>query len=189
MCAADKLQVLQEQLGLQDNAAAAAVMRRHPYLASQSTAAVQQPLQQLHQLADSSPLKLLKSKAAEVLRAKPWLLTLGGAAAADGPQRSLAGRLQLLQQLAEISDGWRLAVEALAGSSAEDVAAVICDKDFVKRVQWLLQQQPAQPPAKEEVSGLYGLIMMRSARFEMRYPGFIEQQTEGQAASAAPHEP
>jgi hypothetical protein len=157
-------------------------MRQNPYLASFSAAVLQQPLQHLQQLADSSPLADLKSKAAEVLRAKPWLLTLG-ADAADGPDRSLAGRLQLLEQLAGISDGWRLAVTALAGSDAADVAAVVGHSGFVQRVQWLLQQRPDQPPAKEEVAGVYGLVMTRPARFEVRYPGFIAQQKERQAAA------
>uniref|UniRef100_A0A383W8V6 Uncharacterized protein n=1 Tax=Tetradesmus obliquus TaxID=3088 RepID=A0A383W8V6_TETOB len=179
---ADKLKVLQEQLALQDANAAAAVMRQHPYLASYSAAALQQPLQHLQQLDDSSPLADLKPKAAEVLRAKPWLLTLGGDAAA-GPERSLAGRLQLLDQLAGISDSWRAAVSALAGSSAADVAAVVGSSGFVERVQWLLQQRPEQPPAKEEVGGLYGLVTMRLARFEMRYPGFVAQQKERQVAA------
>lgn len=157
-------------------------MRQHPYLASYSAAALQQPLQHLQQQDDSSPLVDLKPKAAEVLRAKPWLLTLGGDAAA-GPERSLAGRLQLLEQLAGISDSWRAAVSALAGSSAADVADVVSSNGFVERVQWLLQQRPEQPPAKEEVAGLYGLVTMRQARFEMRFPGFVAQQKERQVAA------
>jgi hypothetical protein len=187
---------------LESSTEAAAVLQRHPYLAGHSAAALQQPLQQLQQVADGvlstasaeealsgmqpSPVAGLRSKAVGVLRANPWLLTLSSEAAA-GPQRSLAGRLQLLQQLAGISDSWREAVAALAGKPAGDVAAVIGHSNFVARLQWLLQQRPAQPPAKtadsSEVLGIYGLVTMRQARFEMRFPGFVAQQAEQQAAA------
>jgi hypothetical protein len=129
----------------------------------------------------------LKSKEVEVLRAEPRLLALGSDAAA-GPHRSLAGRLQLLLQLAGISDSWRAAVAALAGQPAGDVAAVIGHREFVARLQWLLLQRPEQPPAQAAAhggggSGLYSLVTMRQSRFEMRFPGFVAQQAEQQAAA------
>jgi hypothetical protein len=129
----------------------------------------------------------LKSKEVEVLRAEPRLLAIGSDAAA-GPHRSLAGRLQLLLQLAGISDSWRAAVAALAGQPAGDVAAVIGHREFVARLQWLLQQRPEQPPAQAAAHGggglgLYSLVTMRQSRFEMRFPGFVAQQAEQQAAA------
>jgi hypothetical protein len=208
-CLAGKLLVVQEQLGLESSQEAAAVLRRHLCLAAHSATALQQPLQQLQQAADGllpttsadasspraafsnaqspSPLADLKSKAVEVLRAEPRLLTLGSNAAA-GPQWSLAGRLQLLLQLAGISDSWRAAVAALAGQPAGDVAAVIGHREFVARLQWLLQQRPEEPPAQAaehggEAFGVYSLVMMRQARFELRFPGFVAQLAEQQAAA------
>lgn len=187
-CCPGKLSVICQQLDLPDSQQAAAVLLRYPYLACYSAAYLQQPQQQIEQLREESPLAPLKSKAREVLRAKPWLLTLGSSVSTD-PQHSITGRLQLLDQLAELGPSWRDAVANWAASSSGDVAAVLAESEFVARVQWLLQQQPAAAAPVDGV-GLYGLLLMRAARFERRYPGFLAQQQEqkearGVAQSAA----
>ncbi|KAF6250745.1 hypothetical protein COO60DRAFT_757042 [Scenedesmus sp. NREL 46B-D3] len=89
-------------------------------------------------------------------------------------ESSIAGKVPVIQEQLGLED-------------RRSAAAVVQQHPYLASYS----ARPPQPPAKEEVGGVYGLVLMRPARFDMRYPGFIAQQAEQQAAAqqaAAPQQ-
>lgn len=98
----------------------------------------------------------------------------------EGGKDSLAVRLELLQDLAGNSPVWQSKVaELVAANGGKDLAAVLADRNTLRRLQQVQEQQ------QQDVPGILELIQMSEKAFRKRFGGAAGQEPQQEGSAAA----